>query len=107
MPAARLPTRSGPVRVGVRPEKILLRPVGGYPTSEGENSIEATVTVSTYTGVSTSYECRTDDGATVVVYVQNIVPGGSVGAGARVRLSWDPQHTFAVEGNRSVEGGAE
>jgi spermidine/putrescine transport system ATP-binding protein len=54
--------------------------------------------MSTYTGVSTSYECSTAAGAHVVVYVQNLAAGSApVAAGERVRLSWHPEHTFAVE----------
>ncbi|MEA2435114.1 MAG: spermidine/putrescine transport system ATP-binding protein [Actinomycetota bacterium] len=95
LPAKRAPD-SKQVRVGVRPEKLSISTNGG-PT-DGSNSIEATIRMSTYTGVSTSYECVTDDGATVVVYVQNLdASPAPVGAGQRVTLSWSPEHTFAVE----------
>jgi spermidine/putrescine transport system ATP-binding protein len=96
LPSDRLPATEGRIRVGVRPEKLHLRTAGDDSAERG-NSIEATVSISTYTGVSTSYECTTGDGSLVVVYVQNLgqsVP--SAGAGERVRLSWDPDHTFAV-----------
>jgi spermidine/putrescine transport system ATP-binding protein len=96
LPSGRLPARSGSIRIGVRPEKLHLRKAGD-DLGPGANSIEALVTISTYTGVSTSYECRTSDGSIVVVYVQNL--GESVtgaAGGERVRLSWDPDHTFAV-----------
>jgi spermidine/putrescine transport system ATP-binding protein len=97
LPAKRLPVERGAVSIGVRPEKLEILPEAGEPAGDGANSIEATVSISTYTGVSTSYECRTPDGATVVVYVQNLATGAaSIGAGARVRLAWDPDHTFAV-----------
>jgi spermidine/putrescine transport system ATP-binding protein len=97
VPTARLPGRSGPVRVGVRPEKLHIRPAEGSERDPAVNFLDATVNVSTYIGVSTSYECSTSDGAKVVVYVQNL--DGvvrSIGAGQRVRLSWEPEHTFAV-----------
>ena len=96
LPAERLPAERGVVAVGVRPEKIEIRSAGGAPAT-ASNSIDATVAISTYTGVSTSYECRTADGSKVVVYVQNLgtdIEG--IGAGANVRLAWDPEHTFAV-----------
>ena len=102
LPADRLPARQGDIAIGVRPEKIRIEPSGGAVGSEtDENSIAAQVLVSTYIGVSTSYECRTLDGSKVVVYAQNI--GNSVrpiAAGESVRLGWDPEHTFAV--NRSA-----
>jgi spermidine/putrescine transport system ATP-binding protein len=87
LPPERLPG-SKQVRVGVRPEKLHIGP--------GRNSIRARVTASTYTGVSTSYECTTADGAKLVVYVQNAGGAASVAAGTSVTLSWEPEHTFAV-----------
>ena len=104
LPADRLPADRGAVAVGVRPEKIEIRSAGGVPAT-ASNSIDATVVISTYTGVSTSYECRTADGSKVVVYVQNLgtdIEG--IGAGANVRLAWEPEHTFAV--TRRSEGSA-
>ena len=104
VPSARLPGRSGPVRVGVRPEKLHIRPAEGADRDPAVNSLNATVNVSTYIGVSTSYECSTSDGAKVVVYVQNLDRATrSIGAGQRVRLSWEPEHTFAVA--KSENGG--
>ena len=95
LPAERLPVERGPVQIGVRPEKLhIARPGDEAP---GANSIEATVGMSTYTGVSTSYECTTSDGSKLVVYVQNLKADKQpLGAGERVRLAWDPEHTFAV-----------
>ena len=97
LPAARLPAERGAVSVGVRPEKIEIKPASMPAADGGSNSIDAIVNISTYTGVSTSYECATSDGSKVVVYVQNLGSDvESLGGGARVRLSWDPGHTFAV-----------
>ncbi|MFN2587835.1 MAG: ABC transporter ATP-binding protein [Actinomycetota bacterium] len=94
LPPGRLPG-SGRVRVGVRPEKLHIAAEGAG--GKRANSIRATVTASTYTGVSTSFECTTPGGAKLVVYVQNASGGGSgLGPGTPVTLSWDPQHTFAV-----------
>ena len=107
LPADRLPARSGQVQVGVRPEKVEIRSGEGN-AARNHNSITATVTASTYTGVSTSYECRTKDGAKIVVYVQNF--GNDVAAaaaGETVRLIWEPEHTFAVAGVETIKGEAE
>ena len=96
LPAERVPATRGAVHVGVRPEKLHIDAAGDGALPEA-NSIEAPVATSTYTGVSTSYECTTADGATVVVYVQNLEASTApLGAGARVRLAWHPEHTFAV-----------
>ena len=108
LPADRLPARQGRVGIGVRPEKIHIQDASEADASSEANVIEATVRMSTYTGVSTSYECRTSDGAPVVVYVQNLGSSSvSIGGGTRVRLSWDPEHTFAVtRDEKSEEVGA-
>jgi spermidine/putrescine transport system ATP-binding protein len=104
LPAARLPVTRGSLRVGVRPEKLYIQSIDDSAPDQGDNAIEATVSISTYTGVSTSYECHTPDGAKVVVYAQNI--GSRTEAfpdGAKVRLSWHPEHTFAVKDQRQRE----
>ncbi|HYP24115.1 MAG TPA: ABC transporter ATP-binding protein [Actinomycetota bacterium] len=93
LPPERLPG-SKQVRVGVRPEKLQIEGQGG-------NSVRAQITASTYTGVSTSYECTTASGAKLVVYVQNAGGASSLGPGTNVTLSWEPEHTFAVERRRS------
>ena len=104
LPVERLPVERGKVSVGVRPEKIEIRPNGVPDADATANSIDATVMISTYTGVSTSYECRTKDGAKVVVYVQNLgTDSEALGGGAAVRLRWDPEHTFAVAGSEQTE----
>ena len=82
--------RSGPVQIGVRPEKLRL---GG-----GEvNTLEGTVSESAYIGVSTQYIVETPAGA-VTVYVQNDRPGAQgVAPGERLTLGWSPECTFVVD----------
>jgi len=95
VPAARLAASSGAVAIGVRPEKLSITRAG--EEAPHANAVAATVLVSTYTGVSTTYICGTDAGAEIDVFVQNA--SGSmetVGAGTPVLLSWDPKHTFGV-----------
>ena len=105
VPSARLPARSGPVRVGVRPERLHIRPAEESDRDPAVNTLDASVNVSTYIGVSTSYECSTSDGARVVVYVQNLDgAASSIGAGQHVRLSWESEHTFAAAKSDVREG---
>ena len=102
LPAHRLPQGRGPVRIGVRPEKLN---VNGK-SIDGQNEVSATVSMSTYTGVSTSYECLTDDGSKIVVYVQNLAASSApLPQGTKVRLTWHPEHTFAVAHTGSNPGG--
>jgi spermidine/putrescine transport system ATP-binding protein len=108
LPSDRLPAQSGEVHVGVRPEKVDIRSAEGAEPTEATNVISAVVTASTYTGVSTSYECRTDDGSKIVVYVQNFGGGAAAArAGERVRLTWEPEHTFAVMGTVPTKEGTD
>jgi len=97
-PAKRLPAASGEVRVGVRPEKLTILLVGDQNLGEADNSIDATVTMSTYTGVGTTYQCQTDGDVEVTVYVQNISTAlEPIHVGERIRLSWHSEHTFVVK----------
>lgn len=107
LPAGRLPYSDGPVAVGVRPEKLHIQATDSSEMDKADNAIEATVVSSTYTGVSTSYECATSDGTRLIVYVQNLERSASPpGAGERVRLTWDPDHTFAVAKPERKDAGA-
>jgi spermidine/putrescine transport system ATP-binding protein len=97
-PAERLPATSGEVRVGVRPEKLTILLVDDQDLGEADNSVDATVTISTYTGVGTTYQCQTDGGDEVTVYVQNISTARDpIHVGERIRLSWHSEHTFVVK----------
>ena len=110
VPSDRLPASRATVQVGVRPEKLHIQPAMGGQADRGENVIEATVRMSTYTGVSTSYECETRDGSRVTVYAQNLGidnDATGIGGGASVRLTWNPEHTFVVTRDGTREGGAE
>ena len=97
-PSKRLPAASGEVRVGVRPEKLTILLAGDENLGEADNSIDATVTMSTYTGVGTTYQCQTDGDDEVTVYVQNISTAlEPIHVGERIRLSWHSEHTFVVK----------
>jgi spermidine/putrescine transport system ATP-binding protein len=104
VPTERLPARSGDVSVGVRPEKLRVARAGASDEPDRANSIDAVVEMSTYSGVSTSYSCVAGDGTKVTVYVQNIESDEQpVGPGEKVRLTWHPEHTFAVEATVETE----
>src|SRR5687768_7062325 len=88
------------VRIGVRPEKLRVLPIGdGHPepASGDANAIEGVVFDASYIGVSTQYIIETKDGHKLTVYAQNIETSGAgevLSAGQQVRLTWKPQHTF-------------
>ncbi len=97
---------SGSVRVGVRPEKLKLQAESGEPRSptDGQNSLEGTILDASYIGVSTQYLVATRDGHRVTVYSQNLDTSGSgqaLAGGQRVRLTWQPEHTFVISTDSS------
>ena len=97
------------VRVGVRPEKLRISAAASPvdAAAAGLNSLEGSVIDFSYIGVSTQYEVRLDDGVEVTIYAQNIDISGvgeQFSPGERIRLTWNPQHTFIVTGESSGGG---
>ena len=96
------------VWIGVRPEKLHVQPLvdeASLSPDASRNEIDGVVLDASYVGVSTQYLVETPDGGRLVVYAQNLETSGAsevLADGQRVRLSWNPQHTFVI----SAEGGA-
>ncbi len=63
VPAETLAGRTGPVAIGIRPEKL-------RPEADEPNKISGVITESAYIGVSTQYVIETASGS-VSIYVQN------------------------------------
>jgi len=85
----------------VRPEKLRVSPAGaGAPPAEGAApGVEGTVESSLYLGTATQIAVVLESGVRMTVLIPNAdeaerqrLPGG----GARVRLSWDPEHMHLV-----------
>jgi spermidine/putrescine transport system ATP-binding protein len=82
--------RSGPVAVGIRPEKIQLG-------EDGENRLPGTIKERAYIGVATQYIVETQAGE-LSVYVQNADPQATLAQpGDQVVLSWSPEASFVVD----------
>jgi spermidine/putrescine transport system ATP-binding protein len=97
LPSERAPFGSGAsVKVGVRPEKITIEPENDQTSSPGLNTVSGLLRMSTYIGVSHQYKVEGPGGATLTVWVQNLGARPAPHPGERVRLSWEPEHTFAV-----------
>jgi spermidine/putrescine transport system ATP-binding protein len=93
--------KSGPVRLGVRPEKLRVDAGEGAEASNGLNALSGTVLDASYIGVSTQYLVQTAEGHRLTVYAQNLNTAGAgelLAAGQRVSLTWKPQHTFVISG---------
>lgn len=93
---------SNRVRIGIRPEKLHVQPLGDGEVAGAagrENAIEGVVLDASYIGVSTQYLVETADGHRITVYAQNLETAGAsevLADGQHVRLSWRPQHTFVI-----------
>lgn len=109
VPSARVPgaaTRDG-LLVGVRPEKIHLRPAGA-PAEPGENRLEGGIVVdASFSGVSTQYLVRLPDGRQITVFAQNMGVGRRFAAGSPVSLGWAIEHTFALVGDAAAGAGVD
>ncbi len=82
--------RSGPVAIGVRPEKIHL---GG----DEPNRIPGRVRESAYIGVATQYIVDTDVGMLMVFAQNSNRASDTAGAGTAVTLTFSPESTFVLE----------
>jgi spermidine/putrescine transport system ATP-binding protein len=82
------------VEFTVRPEKIEL----SVARPNAECAIRGTVADVAYLGTSTSYTVATDVGSEIVVFRQNAVSAESPAElGDNVWLSWQAQHSYALE----------
>jgi spermidine/putrescine transport system ATP-binding protein len=95
---------TGPVKVGVRPEKLRLTSPQAKVSSDS-NCISAEVTFSSYTGVGYQYGVRTPSGQNLVAYVQDVGEQRIPSAGDRVLLEWRAEHTFVVAPSAPLEDG--
>ena len=98
VPKALMEDRSGPIALGVRPEKIRLSEAMDE-IAAGRNRLAGTITDASYLGVSTQYIVRLTDGHRVTVYEQNVQRATKSElwtAGENVVLSWLPEHSFVV-----------
>jgi len=104
LPSERAPFGSGAsVKVGVRPEKITIEPENDRTSAPGLNTVSGLLRMSTYIGVSHQYKVEGPGGATLTVWVQNLGVRPAPHPGERVRLSWEPEHTFAVLPQEDLE----
>ena len=93
----------------VRPEKLRIEPLEATaPSSNGMPRVEGTVESSLYLGTSTQIVVDLGDGVRMTVLVPNAseaerqrLPGG----GARVALSWDPEHMHVVRESLQLQRG--
>jgi spermidine/putrescine transport system ATP-binding protein len=92
------------IEVGVRPEKIRLHELNDSLPAE-HNVLDGIVRDASYLGVSTQYIVETPAGVRLTVYEQNVERATRAelwAPGESVKLSWSPDHTFVVGGERAA-----
>jgi spermidine/putrescine transport system ATP-binding protein len=87
----------GPVRVGVRPEKVTLLPAE-IEAPAGANVLRGRIEIASFLGTAIQYVVHTPGGEEFTAIEQNRTGQGpdSMGPGREVQLAWDPIHSFVV-----------
>jgi spermidine/putrescine transport system ATP-binding protein len=101
--------RSGPVAIGVRPEKIRLSE-STASVAPNLNRLSGTISDASYLGVSTQYIVALSGGRSVTVYEQNVERATKSElwtAGEAVQLTWLPEHSFVVADEPSANNAAQ
>ncbi|MCA1849197.1 MAG: TOBE domain-containing protein [Actinobacteria bacterium] len=75
----------------VRPEKVRFG-------NAGDNVVSAEIRQIVYLGVSTQYIAELPDGATLVLYQQNVHDSVGPGVGEEVSVTWDAQNCLVLGG---------
>ncbi|MGW1772589.1 ABC transporter ATP-binding protein [Streptomyces sp. NPDC002104] len=102
------PRAGGKLLVGVRPEKISLVHADAEDTvGAGRNKVAGKIAASSFIGVSTQFVIDSPVCPELEVYVQNIERDARLVPGADVILHWNPDHTFALDGDQDIDAGIE
>lgn len=104
MPIERAVATSGPITVGVRPEKLML--ASEAPTTDDNILGPGRITDLSFTGVSTQYTVEMPGIGPVGVFEQNMVFGSVFSVGSEVWVRWRPEHTFGLDADAQA-GAAE
>jgi spermidine/putrescine transport system ATP-binding protein len=103
IPQDRVSAPGDQVILGVRPEKLHLV-VGEAPPDEGHNVIEGVITDTSFVGVSTQYLVQVPWGQELIAFEQNLAEVRPR-TGDRVRIGWDPAHSFGLDGSHGLDAG--
>jgi spermidine/putrescine transport system ATP-binding protein len=107
VPVARLHSDGSRVHVGVRPEKLRIQFLDGAEAGDGENRLVATISDSSFIGVSTQYLVDTAWGQELTVFAQNTSRDDRLVPGAKVLVTWQPEYSFALDASQDVGAGVE
>jgi spermidine/putrescine transport system ATP-binding protein len=101
---SRATDHTGSVVIGVRPEKMW---VVANSTHEVENSVRGEVIDVSFTGVSIQYTIESEWDRTITCFEQNLDVEKRVVVGEKVRIAWEIDNTFGLDGGEDLEAGVE
>ncbi|GEO97548.1 ABC transporter ATP-binding protein [Kocuria turfanensis] len=84
-----------PSVLSIRPERIHIHPLGSA-VDEGRCAVEAVIEEQIYTGPTTRYVARTDDGTRLIVQEQNDSHSTASDRGDRVQLQWSRRFNYEI-----------
>jgi spermidine/putrescine transport system ATP-binding protein len=94
----------GKIVVGVRPEKMWVVSSAGH---EVENFVRGTVIDVAFTGVSIQYTIESEWGRTISCFEQNLDVEKRVVVGENVKVAFEIDNTFGLDGGEDLEAGIE
>ena len=106
VPAKRCRTTSGPVILGVRPEKVQISTDPAAIPAGANRLTGGVVSDTSFTGVSTQYLVKLPSGQEIAVFEQNT--GREIQRpGTEVVVHWEPGQGFGFDGAQDIEAGAQ
>ncbi|MCU0283604.1 MAG: ABC transporter ATP-binding protein [Candidatus Nanopelagicales bacterium] len=106
LPQEKVSTDADRIIVGVRPEKLHLHREG-TEVPAGRNTLDGVVTDASFVGVSTQYLVATSWGQELIAFEQNMGSATRPAVGERVVVSWEPGHSFGLDGGDDLNAGIE
>lgn len=97
-------SQSSSVLIGIRPEKISIRPESANAT--GSVLQGGVVSDVSYMGVSTQYVVEMPWKQDITVFEQNDGGVPTIEVGDKVTLSWEPHFTFGLDGSEDAQAGS-
>ncbi|MFT4263542.1 MAG: ABC transporter ATP-binding protein [Nocardioides sp.] len=107
IPRGRAHVASGAGWVGIRPEKVLVAPVGEPLDAPGNHFTGGTIVDTSFIGVSTQYVVRTSWGQEIQAFEQNTGARGVLAPGTAVDFTWRPEFAFLLPADQDATAGIE
>lgn len=105
IPAERAHVQSGDGWVGIRPEKVLVAPLGEPIDAPGNHMTGGYITDVSFVGVSTQYLVKMPWGQELMSFEQNTGRRPVLTVGTQVDVSWRPEFAFLLPASQDVNAG--